>query len=368
MKIVFIGGRDIHQIGGIEKYMFNLASQLVKFGHEPIVFCESDHNGEEMVNGIRVIHMTGPKIYLLCKPWVGLKATLYTIRHIKDVDFIHYNAWPPSLSSPLASMFGIKSLMQGHGLEWQRSKYSPLQQKILKIMERVTAHLNKNLIMCSEYQTIYFKDKYNRDAPTIPTAINLPNPDAEDTDILQKFGISKQKYFLFLARLVQDKNPNYLIEAFKKAQISDFQLVIAGDNAANPSYVSHLHSLAEGHNNIIFTSAVYGKHKETLLRNAYGFCLPSTIEGLSISLLEAMSYRLPIIASDIPANREVLGDEDALWHSPENLNELTDSLKKATQDKERFYKTTEQNYERVAESYTWDKVTRKYIQYLEKLR
>ncbi len=258
--------------------------------------------------------------------------------------------------------------MQGHGLEWQRSKYSPLQQKILKIMERVTAHLNKNLIMCSEYQTIYFKDKYNRDAPTIPTAINLPNPDAEDTDILQKFGISKQKYFLFLARLVQDKNPNYLIEAFKKAQISDFQLVIAGDNAANPSYVSHLHSLAEGHNNIIFTSAVYGKHKETLLRNAYGFCLPSTIEGLSISLLEAMSYRLPIIASDIPANREVLGDEDALWHSPENLNELTDSLKKATQDKERFYKTTEQNYERVAESYTWDKVTRKYIQYLEKLR
>ena len=235
MKIVFIGGRDVKKIGGIESYMYNLASHLVKYGHEPIVFCESDHNGEDIVNGFRVIHMTGPKSYLIRKPFVGLKATLYTIRNIKDADFIHYNAWPPSLSSPLAACFGIKSLMQGHGLEWQRSKYSPLQQKILKFMERVTAYLNKNLIMCSEDQTRYFKKKYNREATTIPTAINLPNPHEEETDVLQKFGIIPGKYFLFLGRLVQDKNPNYLIEAFKKAKMSGFQLVIAGNNPESPA-------------------------------------------------------------------------------------------------------------------------------------
>ncbi|MDE5813189.1 MAG: glycosyltransferase family 4 protein [Muribaculaceae bacterium] len=368
MKIVFIGGRDVLKLGGIETYMYNLASHLVKYGHEPIVFCESDHNGEEIVNGFRVIHMTGPKSYLLCKPWVGFKATLHTIRHIKDVDFIHYNAWPPSLSSPLARCFGIKSLMQGHGLEWQRSKYSPRQQSILKFMERVTAHLNRKLIMCSDDQTRYFKKKYNREATTIPTAINLPQSSEKDSDVLQKFGIIPGKYFLFLARLVQDKNPNCLIEAFKRARISDFQLVIAGDNPANQAYVDHLHALATEDNNIIFTGAVYGQDKITLLRHAYGFCLPSTIEGLSISLLEAMSYRLPIIASDISANREVLEKDDAFWHTPENTEELADSLSEAANDKEKFYKPTEQNYIRVAENYTWDKVTLKYIRYLEKNR
>lgn len=368
MKIVFIGGRDIHKLGGIENYMLNLASQLVKFGHEPIVFCESDHDGEEIVNGFRVIHMIGPKSNLLCKPWIGFKATLYTIKHIKNVDFIHYNAWPPSLSSPLARCFGIKSLMQGHGLEWQRSKYSALQQKIMRMMECITAHINRNLIMCSDDQTRYFNEMYGRKATTIPTAINLPDLSVADTDILERFGISPKKYFLFLARLVQDKNPNYLIEAFKQVDVSGFQLVIAGNNPADPEYEEFLHSLAKGRENIIFTGAIYGNDKNTLLRNAYGFCIPSTIEGLSISLLEAMSYHLPIIASNIPANREVLGDEDALWHTPENIEELISSISFAVKEKHRFFSSVEKNYSIVKENYTWEKVTKKYLKYLESLR
>lgn len=368
MKIVFIGGRDVQKLGGIENYMYNLASHLVKYGHEPIVFCESDHNGEEIINGFRVIHMTGPKSYLLCKPWVGLKATWHTIRNSRNVDFIHYNAWPPSLSSPLARLFGIKSLMMGHGHEWQRSKYSRRQQIILRFMERVTAHLNRNLIMCSENQTQYFAKTYHREATTIPTAITLPNEEAEDTDLLQRFGIKSGKYFLFLARLVQDKNPNNLIEAFDKAQTAGLQLVIAGNNPANPEYVEHLHALAKGNPDIIFTGAVYGNDKTTLLRNAYGFCLPSTIEGLSISLLEAMSYRLPIIASDIPANREVLGNDDALWHTPEDTVGLATCITTAAMDSKAFHLPVEGNYRRIAEHYTWDKVTLKYIEYLDRTK
>lgn len=369
MKIVFIGGRDIHKLGGIENYMYNLASQLVKLGHEPIVFCESDHGGEETVNGFKVIYMVGPKSNLLCKPWVGLKATIYTIFHIKDVDVIHYNAWPPSLWSPIARCCGIKSLMQGHGLEWQRSKYSPLQQKIMKIMEWWTAHINKNLIMCSDDQTHYFKSKYNKIATTIPTAINLPSSENNyKSNVFERFGINPKKYFLFLARLVQDKNPNYLIEAFKKADIKDFQLVIAGNNPSNPEYVNYLHSIASKEKNIIFTDAVYGEDKEALLKYAYGFCIPSTIEGLSISLLEAMSYNLPIIASDIPANREVLNEHDALWHKPESITELSDALTIAANDQIAFYSPVERNYGRVRDNYTWEKVAEKYVSYLNSLK
>lgn len=362
MKLVFIGGRDIHILGGIENYMYNLSTQLVKMGHEPIVFCESDHNGEEVVNGFRVIHQRGFKSNLICKPWLGLKATWRVVICMRDVDFIHYNAWPPSLWSPIARLFGKKSLMQGHGLEWQRSKYSPVQQKVMKFMEWFTAHINRNLIMCSEDQCRYFENHYHRHVIAIPTAINLPAEKAtEESDILQRFNIKQGKYFLFLARLVQDKNPNDLISAFQRLRPDGYQLVIAGNNPANPHFVSHLKSLASGNPDIIFTDAVYGKDKDWLLRNALCFCIPSTIEGLSISLLEAMSYHLPVIASDIPANREVQESDKAFWVAPENVDDLVDAYGKVINAGDTIKEMTAYNYSKVANNYTWEIVAQKYI-------
>lgn len=365
MKIVFIGGRDIHILGGIESYMYNLATQLVKMGHEPIVFCESERNGLEWINGFKVIHQKGFKSNLICKPWLGLKATLKTIRHGKSVDVIHYNAWPPSLSSPLARLFGIRTLMQGHGLEWQRSKYSPKQQKILKFMERVTAHINPNLIMCSNDQTRYFKEQYNKQAVTIPTAINLPNLNSSnDQLLLQKYSLYSKGYFLFLARLVKDKNPDYLIKAFVKSRHKDKKLVIAGNNNADMGYVNYLHQLADGCTDVVFTGAVYGEEKEALLRNAYTFCIPSTIEGLSISLLEAMSYSLPIIASDINANKEVLEADKALWVRPENEEDLIDAIEKSVENPCGIVLPLEYKYNYVKNNYTWEIVANQYIEYL----
>ena len=365
MKIVFIGGRDIHEIGGIENYMLNLATQLVAMGHEPIVFCESNKNKKELVNGFKVIYLKGLKSNLLCKPWVALKATLYTIFKEKNVDFIHYNAWPPSLWSPLAGLFGITTLMQGHGLEWQRSKYSPLQQKIMKFMECYTAYVNRHLIMCSHDQTLYFKKTYNRTATTIPTAINLPDSNMpQDLSILNRFGLVKKKYFLFLARLVQDKNPDYLIKAFKKAKTEDYTLVIAGNNPADENYVKYLQKIAEDCNNIILTGPVYGIDKEMLLQNAYAFCIPSTIEGLSISLLEAMSRKIPIIASSISANQEVLAKKNSMWVSPENEQDLIYAIEYAITHEYELQSTIEPNFEIVISQYTWKNVAQKYINYL----
>ena len=366
MKIVFIGGRDIHNLGGIENYMYNLATQLVRMGHEPIVFCESDCNREEVVNGFRVIYHKGFKSNLLCKPWCGLKATLRTVLRIKSVDVIHYNAWPASLWSPFARLCGIKTLMQGHGLEWQRSKYSRTQQRIMKAMEWFTAHINRNLIMCSDDQTAYFKAQYGRDAVTIPTAINLPDMSAEnDSEILERFGLENGKYFLYLARLVQDKNPDYLIRAFNEAKCVGYKLVIAGNNPAAKDYVEMLHGLGKGNPNVVFTDAVFGKDKEQLLRNAFAFCIPSTIEGLSISLLEAMSYRLPVVASDIPANREVLEDDKAFWCQAEDVDTLRNALEQATSAGQNIVEMTEHNFCKVRDSYTWEKVAERYVAYMK---
>ena len=367
MKIVFIGGRDIHILGGIENYMLNLTRELTLMGHECIVWCESDHNEVKMLDGVKVIYHPGPKSNLLCKPWSGLKATQRTMIDEKGVTAIHYNAWPPSLWCWLPRIAGIPSLLEGHGLEWQRSKYSPRAQRIMRFMERVTAKMNQHLIMCSEGQVEYFKKEYGRESVCIPGAVNLPNLQADnDSDILNRFGLTPRKFFLFMGRIVQDKNPDYLIKAFIACEHSGYKLVVAGGNDAMPDYVEGLHSLANDCPEVVFTGPVYGKDKEQLLRNAYSFCLPSTIEGLSIVLLEAASYKLPIIASDIDANKEFLG-EDAVFVKPENVEQLKDALEFAICNPVQMQRFVDINYEKILNKYTWDKVAAKYVSYIEKI-
>lgn len=364
MKIVFIGCKNIHTLGGIENYMLNLTRELTKIGHECVVWCESDHHEVEWADGVKIIYHPGPKNNLICKPWCGLKATIKTLIHEKNVDVIHYNAWPPSLWNWIPRIFGIKTLMQGHGLEWQRSKYSSTAQKVLKFMEMVTAYTNKHLIMCSEDQTQYFWATYHKKAITIPTAINLPAEHNNSSDILEHFGLEPHRYFLFLGRLVQDKNPDYLIKAFRISQHEKFKLVIAGSNDADKSYEESLRRLASDDESIVFTGAVYGEDKQKLLSEAYALCIPSTIEGLSIVLLEAMSYKLPIIASDIPANREPLGD-NAVWVKPENEHDLANAIEFCINNEEIIQRFIPINYETITSKYTWNKIADKYVKYLQ---
>ena len=364
MKIVFIGGRGIHILGGIENYMLNLTRELTKLGHECIVWCESDHREVEYVDGVKVIYHPGPKNNLICKPWCGLKATMRTVIGEKHVSVIHYNAWPPSLWCWIPRLFGIPSLMEGHGLEWQRSKYSPKAQRVMRFMEEVTAKMNHHLIMCSEGQVKYFKEEYNRDSVCIPGAVVLPDLDGpNDSDILERFGLDSKRFFLFMGRLVQDKNPDYLIKAFRRSKVVGYKLVIAGNNDAMPEYVEMLHSLGEGCEDVVFTGAVYGKDKAKLLQNAYCFCLPSTIEGLSIVMMEAASYKLPTIASDIDANREFLEDY-AVYVRPENEDDLVAALGFAVNNPEKMQEFVAINYNKILEKYTWDRVAQKYETYL----
>lgn len=367
MKIVFIGGRGIHILGGIENYMLNLTRELTKLGHECIVWCESDHREVEYVDGVKVVYHPGPKNNLICKPWCGLKATLRTVLGEKHVSVIHYNAWPPSLWCWIPRLFGIPSLMEGHGLEWQRSKYSPKAQKVMRFMEKVTAKMNHHLIMCSEGQVTFFKEEYGRDSVCIPGAVNLPVLSVPcESDILIRYDLEPRKFFLFMGRIVQDKNPDYLIRAFMKCSHKGYKLVIAGGNDAMPDYVNGLHEIAKYCKEVVFTGPVYGKDKEQLLRNAYCFCLPSTIEGLSIVMMEAASYKLPTIASDIDANKEFLG-VDAVYVRPENEDELVKSIEYAIEYPDKMQEFVSINYQKILDKYTWDKVAMKYVDYLKSI-
>ncbi len=366
MKIAFIGGRDIHLLGGIENYMFNLATHLVAMGHEPIVYCESDRNDTEYVNGFKVVHHRSVGGRFLCKILLSLRSTIDALCHEKGVEYFHYNAWPPSLWSWIPRICGRKALLQGHGLEWKRTKYNPMQQRIMHFMEWLTAKMHRNIIVVSNEQRDYFAEHYNRRCTTIPTAINMPDPTEADSDILLRYGLERNGYFLYLGRLVQDKNPDCLIRAYRQSGITDKKLVIAGSNDQLPYYVSWLHSLGKDCDRIIFTGAVYGKDKNTLLRNCFAFCIPSTIEGLAITLLEAMSYSRLCIASDIPANREGLGD-NGIWVKAEDECDLANALRHTTEHYTELAHIATDNYERVKENFTWDRISAQYADYLKSL-
>lgn len=358
MKIAFIGGRNIHKLGGIETYMYNLCTKLAEMGHEPIVYCESDRNYEEIVNGFKVIHWTSPKSVYVCKIFLGLRSTLNALTKQKGVKVFHYNAWPPSLWSWIPRLVGRKSILMGHGLEWKRTKYSSRKQKIMRFMERLTAKTNTNLVMVSQEQTDFFAIEYNKQCITIPTAVNLPG-NFDNTDILSKYELQNNGYYLYLGRLVQDKNPDYLIKAFIKSNTNESKLVIAGANDSNPEYVQYLHNLASDDKRIIFTGAVYGLDKETLLKNCKVFCIPSTIEGLAITLLEAMSYAKPVIASNIEANKEGLGD-NGIWVKPEDEDDLRNVIQYCEKNMEALKIEATRNYTRVKDNFTWDRISRLY--------
>ncbi len=322
MKIVFIGGRSIHELGGIENYTYNLATSLKEKGYEPVVFCESVRNEVEFVNGFKVVHNKSVGGRYLCKILLGYKATVYALLKEHDAKIYHYNGWGPALAAWIASVWGKTVIYQSHGLEWKRTKYSPRQQKVMKFMEWLSVKLFKNITAVSEEQTDFFLSEYGKRCVTIPTAVNLPAAIYE-SNILERFSLGKEGYYLYLGRLVQDKNPNYLIKAFNKSAIKDKKLVIAGSNDADLQYVECLHQLGAKNPNVIFTGAVYGSDKEMLLSKCFVFCLPSTLEGLPITLLEAMSHKRICLASNIPANMEALGDNDVLVQ-PEEVANLCD--------------------------------------------
>ena len=366
MKIAFIGGRTFHHADGIATFMYHLATELAKMGHEPIVFCEGEKNSEEMLNGFKLIERKSLGSAFLTKPLLGLRATLHCLFKEKGVQVFHYNTWAPAMiASHIPLLFGRKVVMQSHGLEWKRTKYSAKKQKMIKRIETWSAKTNKHWTMVSQEQTDYIREHFHKDCRTIKCAVNMPG-EAQKSDVLERFGIKPNNYIVFMGRLVQDKNPDYLIRGFMASNHGDKQLVICGSAAPGSNYEEHLHQIAKGDPNVIFTGSIFDADKDTVFRNAWAYCLPSTLEGLPISLLEGMSYGKVCIASDIPSNKEALGDS-GIWVEKESDQSMTNALNELYANYDKYAWQGEANRKRCEEEFSWHRAATEYIQYVTEL-
>ena len=365
MKIAFIGGRTIHHADGIATFMFHLATELAKMGHEPIVFCESDKNCETILNGFKVIERKSFSSAFLTKPLLGLRATLHCLFKEKNVQVFHYNTWAPALlASHLPLLFGRKVVMQGHGLEWRRTKYSSKKQTIIKIIEAYSAHVNKHWTMVSQEQTDYFAKHYGRICKTITCAVEMPGEE-QKSDFLHRYGLKGNDFFLYMGRLVQDKNPDYLIKGFINACLKDKKLVLCGGVDGNTKYEAYLKSITDS-KDIVFAGPVFGADKDVAFRNCYAFCIPSTLEGLPMALLEAMSYGKIAIASDIPACHEALGDS-GIYVPYENDKAIAEAMMGLVNDEAKYEWQKEANKQRAQKYFSWGNTTEQYLEFVDNL-
>ena len=350
MKIAMIGHKDFpSRVGGVETVVTELAPRLSNMGHSVTVYNRCGKKGHFTENGVEVCRIPAVKKQALNALTGSVTATFAALR--RDFDIIHYHALGPSVMIVLAKLFGKTTVATVHGLDWQRAKWNRFATAYLKLGERIIARYADEVIVLSENVQSYFKEKYNRDTVFIKNGIT-PIEKCEPDAIREQFGLEKYGYILYLARIVPEKGLHYLVDAYSALE-TDKTLVVAGEMPEN-EYGQKILKLADG-KNVVFTGFVQGRIMAELYSNCCLYVLPSEIEGLALTLLEAMSAGAKCLVSDIPENTAVTGIYGYSFRCSD-VNALKDKIKDLLETEPNV--NTEQ-IKYIADNYSCDAVAAK---------
>ena len=336
MKIAMIGHKVIpSQRGGIENVLTSLCPLLAELGAEITVYNRSSDKIEDnylhevrngFYKGVRL--KTAPTIKLRGISAMIASYTAALRASFSNADIVHFHAEGPCAALWIPKLFGKKCVATVHGLDWQREKWKRgPASKYIKTGEKVMAKYADKIIVLSESARTYFKDTYKRDTVLIPNGIDRPKHTAADK-ITKLFGLKKDEYICVVSRLTPEKGIHYIIDAQNSVK-PDKKLVIAGDTGDSDSadsYTALLRKKAKDNPNIIFTGFISGDVLREIYSNTYAVCLPSDIEGMSLSLLEALAYGNALLCSDIPENTSVAKNH-ALYFKKSDTNDLAKKLK-----------------------------------------
>ncbi len=332
MKVAMIGHKVVpSRRGGIENVLTTLCPMLVEMGLEVTCYNRSsDRIENEYVNTVENGCYKG--VRLKKAPTVskrGLAAMIASFTaaiaaSFKDYDVIHFHAEGPCAALWIPKLFGKKCVATVHGIDWQREKWGKgFASKYIRFGEKVLAKYADEVIVLSDSAYDYFKKTYNRETTVIHNGIS--RPERKDAElIVEKYGLRKDEYVLLVSRLTAEKGVHYLIDAYNSIN-TEKKLVIAGDTSDTDEYVKMLKEKSEGNPNIIFTGFVSGDLLSELYSNAYINVLPSDLEGMSLSLLEALAYKNVLLCSDIPENTAVSEDK-AIYFQSGNTEDLAEKL------------------------------------------
>ena len=368
MKITMFGHKRIpSREGGVEIVVEELSTRMAAMGHRVVCYNRGGHlvSGREFDEKKRTEYRG---VVLKNVPTLDKKglaavtssffAGLFSAFCKSDV--VHIHAEGPAFMCWLPKLMGKRVIVTVHGLDWQREKWKGgFGAKYIRAGEKMAVRWADEIIVLSRNVQQYFLDTYGRKTVFIPNGVTKPES-AEAEQITKLWGISQGEYILFLGRLVPEKGIHYLLEAFQQVH-TDKKLVIAGGVSDTDAYVARLRQLAQDDRRVVFTGFVQGQALQELYSNAYLYVLPSDVEGMPLSLLEAMSFGNCCLTSDIDECASVVGDAGVTF-AKGDIAALAAKLQMLCNDPQCVDAYKQRSAEHVLQQYNWDDITRKTLE------
>lgn len=355
LKIAMLGHKRIpSREGGIEIVVDELATRMVKKGYTVVCYNRKGHHVAG--NDFDVERKSLYKGVILKEVFTfsrrGLAAVTSSVfaaikASFGKYDIVHIHAEGPAFMSWLPKLMGKRVIVTIHGLDWARAKWGKFASWYIKTGEKNAVRFADEIIVLSHGVKDYFMKEYGRETVFIPNGVN--RPEIREALEIQKWGLEKDKYILFLGRLVPEKGVHYLVEAAKGLGM---QLVIAGGSSDTQDYMDKLKAMDA---DVVFTGFIQGRVLEELYSNAYIYCLPSDLEGMPLSLLEAMSYGNCCVVSNIAECADVVEDKAVVFKKG-NVKDLRNKLEWLVNhpDEVRKYKSGATSF--ICDKYSWDDV------------
>jgi glycosyltransferase involved in cell wall biosynthesis len=349
MRIAFIGQKGIPATyGGVEDFTEKVAVRLAKRGHDVTVYCRpyytslSEYKGVRLrlVRSIPTKHLDALSHTLLC--------SLDSLR--RGFDIVVYQALGPSSLCFIPRISGsAKVVTIIHALDWQRKKWGRLARTLLRTAEIPAARFPDKVITISDALRSYLQGKFKREVQRVTPGVEAPV--FREPRRIRDFGLEGEEYILYLGRLVPEKGCHYLISAFEGIE-TDMKLFVGGNGFFSDEYVERLHSRSSSR--IVFGGYVSEELKQELLTNAYLYVLPSELEGLPQSVVEALSYGRCVLVSDIPANLESCGECGYTFRN-KNVADLRRKLTELIDNRDLVKRDEEVRKEYVRTNFSWDR-------------
>lgn len=350
MKIALIGHKGIASGGGgVESHVRDLALSLAARGHKVVSYSGSDKIAE--LGGVEIVRVFTIRLKNVEAALRTLNAVLLTA--FRKFDLIHVHSIGPGSFIPLLKVLNPKTpiFFTFHCQDYYHQKWGRFAQAYLRFGEKVACRYADHIIAVAKDIVPYVQERYGREAIYISNATGVKQY-RPAVAIKANWNLEKGSYILSVSRLVRHKGIHTLIEAYKELQ-TDKKLVIVGDSAYTDDYAKEVRAMAEGNANIIFTGAQSGDVLAELFANAAIFVQPSESEGLSVALLEAMSYSLPCLVSDIPANLQATGEAGLSFKVNDAAN-LRDKLSQMLGNETQRQQLGAAAIERVSQEYSLD--------------
>lgn len=361
MKIAVIGVKGLPaKQGGIENYCAEVYPRMVAQGHSVDLFARASYTDSAWLDNY---DFQGVQVHSLPSlPLRGIDAFIGSALGAiasctKKYDIVHFHALGPALFSWLPKIASsAKVVVTCQGLDWQRAKWGNTSSSLILMGEKAAVRYAHEIIVVSKNLQSYFFDTYGRET------VYIPNAPASYAESDRKFpygtslGLNQGRYIVFLGRLVPEKRPDLLIQAFQ-ALTPGWKLVLAGGVSDTSLYTSKLNDLAQGNPDVIFAGEIRGTRLAEIVRGAGLFVLPSDLEGLPLSMLEAMSQGVPVLASDIPPHQQLLSEGRGVLFRAGDINSCIHSLDWAIHHPQEMAVMAKNAQQHVEKYYNWDHIT-----------